>query len=458
MLITTLQPTTPLALPRDSKLTRLLEDALGGSARTALIACATPMPGFHLEQTRATLDFAARAARVVCTPQRTVVALEPPTQSPEQLAAMQTELDRLRNALATQTAECEALKARLGAGAASTLERLQSRLSFKRASSALLSLTTSGSWGGAASGLVDNEERIIGAGSKQMRVSCPGPALSGSSVWRMMQFSPAEGLGSLISTTMPHNTILNPTFGLFSSSGGSNRMSDGPSAGNQSEAQLRKWSTYSGHEGTLRRHVSLGAAPELASLSTVMRSEALMTGGSTRRVSEGDNSGFGLAAIPEARAAQAAQAARETSLREHIIRQMVQLLQQKKAEVRQLKEQLSELNAQLEAALEEGAAKDERIKQMVQGITKLGAARQEEVAKWSVSLAGLEASLVAAQNEGQAWRDEAASLQTQLAQATARYTQAAETLRRTSLVVLQTGHALSDAKVRLMYELPGLLC
>jgi hypothetical protein len=32
-------------LPRDSKLTRLLEDALGGSARTALIACITPLPG-----------------------------------------------------------------------------------------------------------------------------------------------------------------------------------------------------------------------------------------------------------------------------------------------------------------------------------------------------------------------------------------------------------------------------
>jgi hypothetical protein len=33
---------------RDSKLTRLLEDALGGSARTALIACATPLPGGYV--------------------------------------------------------------------------------------------------------------------------------------------------------------------------------------------------------------------------------------------------------------------------------------------------------------------------------------------------------------------------------------------------------------------------
>jgi hypothetical protein len=75
-------------LQRDSKLTRLLEDALGGNTRTAIVACATPLPGFHLEQTRVTLEFAARAAHIVCSPQRNMVALEAPADSMQQVCIL----------------------------------------------------------------------------------------------------------------------------------------------------------------------------------------------------------------------------------------------------------------------------------------------------------------------------------------------------------------------------------
>jgi hypothetical protein len=76
---------------RDSKLTRMLQDSLGGSARTALIACITPLPDWHLEQSKHTLDFAARAGRVVCTPQANVVAL-PASDASAEMELLQAEV------------------------------------------------------------------------------------------------------------------------------------------------------------------------------------------------------------------------------------------------------------------------------------------------------------------------------------------------------------------------------
>ncbi|KAF6261491.1 P-loop containing nucleoside triphosphate hydrolase protein [Scenedesmus sp. NREL 46B-D3] len=88
---------------RDSKLTRLLEDSLGGNAATALLACITPLPEWHLEQTRATLEFAARAARVVCSPQRNVLKLAPNPGSSDSsalIAQLQAEVQTLKALLA----------------------------------------------------------------------------------------------------------------------------------------------------------------------------------------------------------------------------------------------------------------------------------------------------------------------------------------------------------------------
>lgn len=49
---------------RDSKLTRVLQDALGGSARTALIVCCSPCSD-NAAETLSSLRFGARARGIV---------------------------------------------------------------------------------------------------------------------------------------------------------------------------------------------------------------------------------------------------------------------------------------------------------------------------------------------------------------------------------------------------------
>jgi kinesin family protein 4/21/27 len=48
---------------RDSKLTRLLQDSLGGSTRTVVVACVAPS-AHHAAESLSTLKFADRARRV----------------------------------------------------------------------------------------------------------------------------------------------------------------------------------------------------------------------------------------------------------------------------------------------------------------------------------------------------------------------------------------------------------
>lgn len=52
---------------RESMLTRLLQDSLGGSALTVMIACVSPAPAF-LQETLMTLNYAARASRIENAP------------------------------------------------------------------------------------------------------------------------------------------------------------------------------------------------------------------------------------------------------------------------------------------------------------------------------------------------------------------------------------------------------
>ena len=52
---------------RDSKLTKLLMDSLGGSSLALMIACCSPSPS-HVEETLSTLDYASRARNIVNTP------------------------------------------------------------------------------------------------------------------------------------------------------------------------------------------------------------------------------------------------------------------------------------------------------------------------------------------------------------------------------------------------------
>lgn len=65
---------------RDSKLTRLLQDSLGGSAITYMIACVTPAE-FHLSETLNTIQYAERARAIQAKPQIQAVPDEQDKQS-----------------------------------------------------------------------------------------------------------------------------------------------------------------------------------------------------------------------------------------------------------------------------------------------------------------------------------------------------------------------------------------
>jgi uncharacterized coiled-coil protein SlyX len=71
------------------------------------------------------------------------------------------------------------------------------------------------------------------------------------------------------------------------------------------------------------------------------------------------------AASPENKAA-AAEAA--LALRDHIIKQLVQALQQKKAEVRSLKEQLAIVLKQLEGTESAEAANKAKLRELAEGV------------------------------------------------------------------------------------------
>lgn len=64
---------------RDSKLTRLLQDSLGGSARTFLIATVSPSRG-NAEESISTLKFADRAKQV--RPSPSLTPSRRPSQTP----------------------------------------------------------------------------------------------------------------------------------------------------------------------------------------------------------------------------------------------------------------------------------------------------------------------------------------------------------------------------------------
>lgn len=57
------QPESKFVPYRDSKLTRLLKDSLGGNTKTLMLACVSPSYQ-HYEETLNTLKYAARARRI----------------------------------------------------------------------------------------------------------------------------------------------------------------------------------------------------------------------------------------------------------------------------------------------------------------------------------------------------------------------------------------------------------
>lgn len=76
---------------RDSKLTRLLQDSLGGNSRTIMVACVSPAD-FNAEETINTLRYATSARNIKNTATRNVVE----TVSPEEAARLRRENDLLK--------------------------------------------------------------------------------------------------------------------------------------------------------------------------------------------------------------------------------------------------------------------------------------------------------------------------------------------------------------------------
>ena len=71
---------------RDSKLTRLLQDSLGGNSRTIMLACVSPAD-FNLDETITTLRYATNARNIKNTATRNVIK----SLSPEEAAKLQRE-------------------------------------------------------------------------------------------------------------------------------------------------------------------------------------------------------------------------------------------------------------------------------------------------------------------------------------------------------------------------------
>ncbi|KAK3233589.1 hypothetical protein CYMTET_56128 [Cymbomonas tetramitiformis] len=80
---------------RDSKLTRLLRDSLGGNSRTVMIACVSPADN-DIEETLSTLRYAARASQIKNCPVQNVTQ----DDSAAQIAALQSKVAMLEQQLA----------------------------------------------------------------------------------------------------------------------------------------------------------------------------------------------------------------------------------------------------------------------------------------------------------------------------------------------------------------------
>lgn len=79
---------------RDSKLTRILQDSLGGNSRTSMIACCSPAET-NFEETLNTLKYASRARNIKNKP---VVNRDPASQ---QIAALRQQVYELQVELST---------------------------------------------------------------------------------------------------------------------------------------------------------------------------------------------------------------------------------------------------------------------------------------------------------------------------------------------------------------------
>jgi kinesin family protein 18/19 len=81
----------PVFIPfRDSKLTRILKDSLGGNSKTVMIACVSPEARFY-EQTLNTLKYSSKARRIKNKGKAASIKLIHPRQVPLDVVHCETE-------------------------------------------------------------------------------------------------------------------------------------------------------------------------------------------------------------------------------------------------------------------------------------------------------------------------------------------------------------------------------
>lgn len=84
---------------RDSKLTRILQDSIGGTAKCVFIACVSPS-AYNYEESQITLKYAARAKNIVNKPIRVI---EKAVQDEAAFKKMQEENDMLKEYIQQMT-------------------------------------------------------------------------------------------------------------------------------------------------------------------------------------------------------------------------------------------------------------------------------------------------------------------------------------------------------------------
>lgn len=274
---------------------------------------------------------------------------------------MTSELERLRQALAAQSAECEALRMQLAHGVvqAGPLEKLATRISAKLGGGDPSRRTSAdGAAGGAATAAAAattaGQPRCSSAMSHRGREADTHSPL----MWQLLQ---AEAQAD-------------------AAAGGGGSRAASP------DGLLDAWLSFAGQQGRVWRHLTLAAdldtigeggalgPPSAAGTAAPLSARQVHV-----RPAESDG-GLQLGGGTRAPAVQVLQAA---SLREHIISTVVRLLQHKKAEARALKEHAGRLGAQLAGAKAQQDEQEARLGGMMDGILRLGEARREEFARWS---------------------------------------------------------------------------
>lgn len=116
---------------RDSKLTRLLQDSLGGNSRTVMIACVSPAD-INREESLNTLRYADRARRIKNKP---VVNRDPVAAQlsalRQQIASLRAENNALKNALGGEAAAVAVFSSRRQGAASEALQEAYDDLAVR---------------------------------------------------------------------------------------------------------------------------------------------------------------------------------------------------------------------------------------------------------------------------------------------------------------------------------------